>query len=380
MRSDNEKLEAALDAYFGGDATSIQIEIVHRWVAEQPQGDEALALLRDAWQATGHVRVRDLDAKRAKFMESRVHRHAAEAGTAAGQIASGRSTFHGLSGDRPNLLLARRERHGALRPMYRIGMSLAAAAVVAIIGYSFSSVRHGTHEVAAPPAMRDVSTVKGQRATIELRDGSRIILGSTSRVRYAQEFGTSGSRDIYLDGEAYFEVAHDTLHPFRVHTTRGIAEDLGTKFVVTVYPETRGMQVFVESGSVALRHDTTSSGIQRTNPALVLTGGELGRLDSGGVATRLPVRDSSQYMGLVTGQLVFRGVPLRQALPMINRWYDLDIVLGDSTLGSEQLVAEFHQQSAAEVMRLLAMSVDARYEHRGHEVVLLPRTGMPRAR
>jgi transmembrane sensor len=231
-------------------------------------------------------------------------------------------------------------------------------------------------DVAVP--LQAVSTARGQRATITLSDGSHIVLGAESSVRYARDFGARARRDVYLDGQAFFEVAHDTLRPFSVHTPRGVAEDLGTEFVVTAYPDAAEMQVVVASGKVLLRGAASSGSDSSTArehraPPLMLGPGELGTIDSSGALSRSRVADASQYFDWTKGELVFRGVPLREALPAIGRWYDVNIVAGDTSLASRRLVASFGPHSASEVVRLIALAVNARYERQGDTVLLLPR-------
>lgn len=229
--------------------------------------------------------------------------------------------------------------------------------------------------------LQEVATARGQRATITLSDGTRIILGAESSVRYARDFGARARRDVYLVGQAYFEVAHDSLRPLAVHTSKGVAEDLGTEFVVTAYSDSPRMQVVVASGRVMLRHaaslgpDSTRARA-RARPEespLTLGPGELGTIDGRGALARTRVDDPSPYFEWTKGELVFRGVPLREALPAIGRWYDMDIALGDSSLGDRRLVATFGPHSAHDVVRLVALAVNARYEAHGDTVVLLPK-------
>lgn len=231
-------------------------------------------------------------------------------------------------------------------------------------------------DVAVP--LQAVSTARGQRATITLSDGSRIVLGAESSVKYARDFGARAHRDVYLEGQAFFEVVHDSLRPFAVHTSRGVAEDLGTEFVVTAYPGAPAMQVVVASGKVLLRGGASGRSDSSTVRAaeeyrLTLGPGELGTIDSSGALSRSRVTDASQYLDWIRGELVFRGVPLREALPAIGRWYDMEITLGDTSLGNRRLVASFGPHSAGDVVRLIALAVDARYVERGDTVVLLPR-------
>ncbi len=226
--------------------------------------------------------------------------------------------------------------------------------------------------------LQAVTTARGQRATITLADGSRIVLGAESSVRYARDFGARARRDVYLQGQAYFEVAHDTLHPFTVHTSRGIAEDLGTTFVVTAYADAADMEVVVQSGKVklsaagsAVADSARAAAIMqgRVAPPITLGPGELGRIDGSGVLSQGRVTDLSPYIGWTNGELEFRGVPLGDALPAIGRWYDVEIVLADTSLASRRLVASFGPHSAGDVVRLLALAVNARYEQRGDTIV-----------
>lgn len=262
--------------------------------------------------------------------------------------------------------------------------SIAAGSVLAVAGamgwHAITDLwptREGATQAAVAP-LQEVATARGQRATITLSDGTRIILGAASNVRYARDFGARGARDVYLDGQAYFEVVHDTLHPFAVHTSRGVAEDLGTEFVVTAYSAMSDMQVVVASGQVALRRAASSeadSGIGhgRALPPITLGAGELGVIDSSGSVRRSRVADASPYFDWTKGELVFNGAPLSETLPAISRWYDVEMRLGDPSLASRRLVARFGPHSAHEVVRLLALAANARSEQHGDTIVLLPR-------
>lgn len=275
--------------------------------------------------------------------------------------------------------------HGSGRGSWSSGVAKLAAAFVLLavgaIGWRTIAGRwpvSSGHDAELAVPLQAVSTARGQRATITLSDGSRIVLGAESSVRYARDFGAHARRDVYLDGQAYFEVAHDSTRPFVVHTARGVAEDLGTEFVVTAYLDGAEMQVVVASGKVLLRGDTSSgpgssTARERGPHPLTLGPGELGTVDSRGALSRSRVKDASQYFDWTKGELVFSGVPLSEALPAIGRWYDVDIVPGDTALASRRLVASFGHHSASEVVRLIALAVNARYERHGDTVLLLPR-------
>src|SRR3989442_5449990 len=93
---------------------------------------------------------------------------------------------------------------------------------------------------------------------IRLQDGTQVTIAPKSRVRYTADFGRA-HRDLYLDGEAYFQVARDSLRPLRVHTAGSVTEDLGTAFVVRAYGDQHTTEVVVTEGRVSLSRAETNS-------------------------------------------------------------------------------------------------------------------------
>ncbi len=252
-----------------------------------------------------------------------------------------------------------------------------AAAAVLAVGSTFLALESRSRAErdraeAAPP--REIVTRRGERASLHLADGTAVMLGSESRLTIPAAYSRLGApRDLFLEGEGYFEVVHDTLRPFRVRTPLGIAEDMGTEFVVTTYPEAGGMRVVVASGSVALRRQPEPA---RTRPGeeaplLTLVQGELGRVDSAGTAT-VTNTDPAPYLAWTRGTLAFDGIPLRDVVPQLARWYDLDIRLGDGTLAARQLTASFDNLSVSQVLDLMVLSLGLRVEREGRTVTLYP--------
>jgi transmembrane sensor len=229
------------------------------------------------------------------------------------------------------------------------------------------------HALTPTAASRDVVTRRGERVAFNLADGSRVILGPESRLSIPGSYSRAGSpRDLLLEGQGYFVVTHDSLRPFRVHTSFGIAEDLGTVFVVTTYREARGMRVVVASGKVALRQSKAGRPASAdSNPLVTLSSGDIARLDSAGTAT-VSQADPASYLAWTEGALVFNGTQLGEVIPQLARWYDLDIRLADNRLVARRLTATFHDQSVSQVLDLLALSLDLKVERDGRHVTLRP--------
>lgn len=164
-------------------------------------------------------------------------------------------------------------------------------------------------------------------------------------------------------GEAYFDVAHEAGRPFAVRAGGLVARDLGTQFTVRAYPEDVGARVVVREGRVAVR--TASPG----GPEQVVDPGQLGRVAASGVLIVEPA-DTAASFAWTQGRLVFDSIPLREALPQLGRWFDLDFRLADSAMGDIPLTASLRTQPTADVLDNLAASLGMRRRQHGRTVIL----------
>ena len=154
---------------------------------------------------------------------------------------------------------------------------LAAAAVVLAAGAALAvrARRQDRNELAAG---RVVTVPRAQQAQFKLPDGTLVLLGSGSTLHYPSDFDAT-SREVRLEGEAYFTVEHDGRRPFRVRAGELVATDLGTEFLVRAYPEEAHARVVVRSGEVAVR---SAAAPKRGQEGPVVRPGELGRLNPSG--------------------------------------------------------------------------------------------------
>ena len=269
----------------------------------------------------------------------------------------------GKRATRPTLRL-----HVPARRRRSFVLPVAAAATIAAAGVfawrAFSPSITTAPDVAS--AMSVVTTRPGQRAELRLRDGTRVVLGVASTLRYADDYGAR-AREVSLSGEAYFDVIHDNRRPFVVHAGNAVAEDLGTAFVVRAYPGDADVRVVVADGKVALRAAEAFSSAAR-----VLERGQLGQLRIDGEMAVRQV-DPDNYLSWTGGELVFDDTPLSEVIRQLERWYDLDVRLADSALASRPLTASFKDKTITQVLELLGPSLDVRYERDGRTVMLFPR-------
>lgn len=255
---------------------------------------------------------------------------------------------------RMNGLGSGRIRRSVFRPWQGISLGIAALAFICVMGAVV--LRSRSHRTQG--AVTTYVTNRGQRANIVLPDGTRIVLNVASRVDVPRDFG-EGSRVVRLQGEAYFDVAHTTEHPFTVEAAGVRTTVLGTEFGVQAYRPT-DFQVAVRSGKIAVNH-------------VVLTANDVAHLSSTGrvlVAQHQPV---DALLAFTTGRLVVANRPLREAIDALDRWYDVDIRLGDPSLGDVKLDAVLVSGSIGDLMEELGNALEVRVERHGQTLTLYPR-------
>ncbi|MCL2561242.1 MAG: FecR domain-containing protein [Rikenellaceae bacterium] len=147
-----------------------------------------------------------------------------------------------------------------------------------------------------------------------LADGTRVRLNSDTRLRYPTRF-TGQVREIYVEGEAYLEVAHDPARPFIVRTSDATIEVLGTAFNVSAYPSDRATTTTLVSGKLAVASSGQRSEIMPGQQAIVRAG-----------ETAMTVRavDTRSYVSWIDGVFEFEDMPLGEICARLSRWYGVE--------------------------------------------------------
>lgn len=337
----------ALAHYFAGEMSEREAADLRQWIAAVPGRDVQVERLRRAWDVAGRLSGEwDTEAALARMLPPPVSKPV-------------------LVKSLPQRAVAPLSTRTPWRPA--LGWAAAAVAVVATgLGLWRAGAFVASSSVNVAPA--EVATRRGQRASLRLPDGTDVMLGPESRIRYAIA-GSRGPRAVYLDGEAYFVVAHDAARPFAVHTARAVATDLGTRFGVRAYAEDSMVTVAVAEGKVSLRPAAARVG----RDSVLLTRHDLGRVTSSGAVMAQRTVALDRYLAWTADRLVFRDTPLREAVVELGRWYDVEVQLGDSALGAKRVTARFAKEPATRAVELIAASLGLRLEVRGSVLILRAR-------
>jgi transmembrane sensor len=327
-------------------------QVLDEWLSADPARATELEELREVWRMAGHA----ADAEKAAPDSAEEGRWAAVKASIRRAELQGSPTAQTHLPPRPIELPFAPRRNRVL------GWAAAAAVLLAAGGTLWLASHHARDASQASPAIRVYTTRRGQRAELRLSDGTRVMLSVASRLSVPSNYGVR-NRTLYLEGAAYFDVVHDN-RPFSVHAGDIVANDLGTEFSVRAYPEDRHARVVVRAGRVGLRSSRSED-----STTTVLIRGQLGRLDSAGRALTERA-DTAAEFAWTEGTLVLDGAPLRDALAELGRWFDLDIRLGDSSLGSIPVAATLVNQPTDQALDFLARSLGLQAVRRGQVVVL----------
>jgi transmembrane sensor len=347
-----------LTRYLAGEASPEDREAVERWVAaDAARADEVAELRRWLEGAAALPSASRVDAMW-RALSRRMHAAdpMREAGAKAAPV-SRRSA--------PVLLLAPRvaRRHTA----WRFAVGAAAASLMLLGGTFLWRARGGPGQVALTESpSREFSTARAQRATIRLVDGTRVELGfaSTLHVRPFE----SGRRELYLEGEAVFDVVHDASRPFIVHAANAVTEDLGTTFGVRAYPGEDAVRVVVVSGRVAIRpKDPAPRG---AGESAVLGPGQLGHLDASGRLEVTSGVDTTEYIAWLTGRLAFHNAKLEDVTAELQRRFDVTIRIPDSRAGARRVTVDMPAKNLADVLDAVTVPLDLHYRREGGVIVI----------
>ena len=211
-------------------------------------------------------------------------------------------------------------------------------------------------------AVVEIASPMGRRTAVTLPDGSHATLNGGSVLRYPRRFGAGSARAVTLVGEAFFDVRHDASRPFRVDVGGVRIEDIGTQFVARHYASDSQVEVAVREGAVRVLAVSSNNTVE-------LHAGQAASVDSTGHITAANP-STERILAWTSGALMFDHTPLPVALREFERWYDVRVAIGDSTLVPKRISARFQRESADAALEALAIAVGARVEHRDSVYVL----------
>jgi transmembrane sensor len=195
----------------------------------------------------------------------------------------------------------------------------------------------------------------GRTMIVYLGDGTRVTLNSGSELRYPESFD-GDKREVYLNGEAYFEVAHDAAKSFLVHSGKVVTSVLGTSFNVMAYAGMSKMSVTVLTGKVAVKNTSTEKLVtllpqQRASLSI---GKNVFAVDS--------VKDVAEMIAWRKGELIFTNATLEEIALKLGNRYGIRIIVSNNDKKEKRITGTFNKQSFIEIMNAVTRLTQTNYK------------------
>jgi transmembrane sensor len=196
----------------------------------------------------------------------------------------------------------------------------------------------------------------GQMSQLTLSDSTRIWLNSGTILRYPDRFAES-SRSVFIEGEAYFEVAKMNDKPFTVNTSDIKVEVLGTAFNLSAYQNDAATSVTLVEGKVAVQNNAGITIAQ-------LIPGQMGTKSKN--ETKVAVRnvETGFYAAWTEGKIYFDDEPLDQIAVKLERWFNVEITFADKKLKSQRFTGTILKNKPVDqIMQALELLSPIRFKH-----------------
>jgi hypothetical protein len=187
----------------------------------------------------------------------------------------------------------------------------------------------------------------GKRFELQLSDGTVVHLNSGTTLKYPVKFIAGENRQVFLDGEAFFDVAKDKKHPFIVNADQLNVRVLGTHFNVSSYPEDDLTDVVLVEGSVGMY---TTHEEFNADKNTILTPGYKGSFNRNNSHINTKEVNTDLYIAWMNGGQMFRDMSFSSICKKLERHYDVTIIIKNNKLANEKFNASFTDKPISTVL------------------------------
>ncbi len=201
-------------------------------------------------------------------------------------------------------------------------------------------------------AMNQVVVPYGKKTIVELADGTKVWLNAGSKMAFPDRF-TGSKREVFLEGEAFFNVSPDKLNPFFVKTKDVVIRVLGTRFNVSDYEADKEVMTVLVEGSVSLREN---KGMNLFGKEIFLNGHQRALFNKTDLTTKVNEEvDTDRYTAWTEGWFLFYKEPLSNVLKKVERYYNIQVLYTDFFPSDDLISGKLDlKDSIEDVMKVLA--------------------------
>lgn len=259
------------------------------------------------------------------------------------------------------------------RSVYGFNLKLYwAAAVVFVIGISvFFYTNREQAAVGSQIQQEIVQTKRYDKPTrrfISLPDGSSVILNEKSQIELSENFNQGGKREVYLMGEAFFDINHDPERPFIVHTGKLETTVLGTAFNIKSSAGAKTVTVTVTRGKVKVGNEKQTFNVLMPNEQVVFK-------EAQNNVIKMPVKAES-YVKWTNEDIYFDDVSIKDVARQLQERFGITIIFSNEQIKTCKFSATFlKSQSLSQILNVISEFNSIKYQFKDNKTVILDGTG-----
>lgn len=256
---------------------------------------------------------------------------------------------------------------------------LTAAVSVLIVAAGLTTYLYYSHD-AKPAQLSVVSTKRGSRTSVTLPDGTIVSINSQSRLQYSDNF-KGKIREVWLSGEAFFDVKKDPDHPFVIHTNKINIRVLGTAFNVKSYPEDPTIETSLIRGRIEVNFNDRPSEtiILRPNEKLTVSKDQSqfekgpGAKDSKIKLENLnPINKDKLFVetAWLSNRIAFTDTRLADICSTLERRFNIEIEFENKELRDYRYTGIFEEENLDQILNVMKLSKPFNYSTYGKKITL----------
>ncbi|UII27684.1 FecR domain-containing protein [Fulvivirga maritima] len=308
-----------LDRFFRKQCTEEETEVVMKWLTDPKNADQVDELMETKWERGSY----DPGAEKAGEVHERINK----------------------------IITAKNNDSSRKYWVY----SAAAIVLIAVFGLLFLE---GSPWANADDGFITKMTASGDKLTTQLPDGSIVTLNSESEIRYSASYGVT-DRQIFLKGEALFEVAKDTERPFIVNCGEVDVTALGTVFNINAFDPEDKTEVSLLRGKVNVKAEKAE---------LILNKGESATFVNSTDTLMKRVGENSSSALWAEGIIHFNKTAIDEALIVLERWYDVDIELVNKPNPAPVVSGSFKDANLESVLKSIGFALEFEFKRTNKKV------------
>lgn len=314
--------------YLTREADTQQVEKVEEWLASSEENKVILDELEKLWIETGKI---------------------APPPVAVDADAAWNKVFSKIKPEEDKIIQLQTESEAG-KSILRIITRIAAILIIVIGGYGvFRLISQDVEQVTLTSTEVAINQV--------LPDESKIDLNEDSKISYPEKF-TGKTREVKLEGEAYFDVTENKEKPFVIRTEIADITVLGTTFNVKAYPETNIVEVIVETGKVQLSDNTVP---KDSAESLILEAGTMGIIDKNTGKFEKITNANKNKLFWKTNKMVFQGTRLTDVFVILEDHFNVTIKAENPNIENCPLTVTFENHGIDYILDIIAGTMELTY-------------------